>query len=81
LKVDDDDDDDYDESKCNVIIVINYAIKYYAMKALGNGSIAPLFLTTALDGGELLASRPCRFTFEDTFSGTLSGIEPLSPNQ
>jgi hypothetical protein len=28
----------------------------------GSGSIAPLFLTSALDGGEWSASCPCRFT-------------------
>jgi hypothetical protein len=76
-----DDDDDHDEGKCTVIIVINYVIKYYAMKALGSERIVPLYLTTALDGGELSASRPCCFIFEDTFSGTLSGIEPLSSSQ
>jgi hypothetical protein len=29
---------------------------------LGSGGIAPLFLTSALDGGELSASRPRRLT-------------------
>jgi hypothetical protein len=32
------------------------------MKAYGSGGIAPPFLTSALDGGEWLASRPGRFT-------------------
>jgi hypothetical protein len=54
-----------DDGKCNVIVVLNYVIKLYAMKALESESIAPPFLTSALDGGELSASRPYRFTFED----------------
>jgi hypothetical protein len=29
---------------------------------MGNGGIAPSFLTSALDGGEWLASRPGRFS-------------------
>jgi hypothetical protein len=29
---------------------------------MGNGGIAPLFFTSALDGGEWSASRPGRFT-------------------
>jgi hypothetical protein len=32
---------------------------------MGNGSIAPPFLTSALDGGEWSASRPCRFTHRE----------------
>jgi hypothetical protein len=32
------------------------------MKTWGSGGIAPPFLTSALDGGEWSASRPCRFT-------------------
>jgi hypothetical protein len=28
---------------------------------MGSGGIAPLFLTSTLDGVEWLASRPCRF--------------------
>jgi hypothetical protein len=35
------------------------------MKTLGNGGIAPPFLTSALDGVEWAASRPSRFTFEE----------------
>jgi hypothetical protein len=37
-------------------------VKHYAMKAWGSGGTAPFFLTSALDGGECSASRPCRFT-------------------
>jgi hypothetical protein len=32
------------------------------MKSCGSGGIAPTFFTSALDGGEWSASRPCRFT-------------------
>jgi hypothetical protein len=32
------------------------------MKTRGSGGIAPTFLTSALDGGEWSASRPCRFS-------------------
>jgi hypothetical protein len=32
------------------------------MKTWGSEGIAPPFLTSALDGGEWLASSPCRFT-------------------
>jgi hypothetical protein len=32
---------------------------------MGNGSIAPPFLTPALDGDEWSASKLCRFTFGD----------------
>jgi hypothetical protein len=32
------------------------------MKMWGHGDIAPPFLTSALDGGELSASRLCHFT-------------------
>jgi hypothetical protein len=32
---------------------------------LGSGGIAPSFLTSAVDGGELSASRPGRFTLCD----------------
>jgi hypothetical protein len=37
---------------------------------LGNGGIAPLTLTSALDGGEWSASRPGRFTPKERASGT-----------
>jgi hypothetical protein len=45
---------------------------YYAMKTYGEGggSIAPPFLTSALDGGEWLASRLRRFTLLERFHGT-----------
>jgi hypothetical protein len=36
----------------------------------GNRGIAPLFLTSALDGGERSASRPCRFIPEGRAPGT-----------
>jgi hypothetical protein len=36
----------------------------------GSGGIAPLFLTLALEGSDLSASRPCRFTHGDRASGT-----------
>jgi hypothetical protein len=36
--------------KGNFIPVLNYAIKHYAMRLMGNGGIAPPFLTLALDG-------------------------------
>jgi hypothetical protein len=35
-------------------------VKRYAMKTCGSGGTAPHFLNSALDGGEWLASRPCR---------------------
>jgi hypothetical protein len=37
---------------------------------LGSRGIAPSFLTSALDGSEWSASRPCRFTPEEEASGT-----------
>jgi hypothetical protein len=40
------------------------------MKTWGSGCIALPFLTSALDGGELSASRPGRFTFGERASGT-----------
>jgi hypothetical protein len=43
-----------------------------AMKMYGGGGIAPLFLTSTVDGGEWSASRPCRFTSEKRAPGTLS---------
>jgi hypothetical protein len=35
---------------------------HHAMETYGGGGIAPPFLTSALDGGEYLASRSGRFT-------------------
>jgi hypothetical protein len=35
-----------------------------------SGGIAPTFLTSALDGGEWSASRPCRFTPGEVAPGT-----------
>jgi hypothetical protein len=52
------------------------------MKAYGGtGGISPPFLTTALDGGELSASRPCRFTpssqsRSERCGDSLPGIKP-----
>jgi hypothetical protein len=40
------------------------------METWGNGGIAPPFFTSALDGGEWLASRVCRFTPEERAPGT-----------
>jgi hypothetical protein len=40
-------------------------VKHHAMKTYGV-CIAPLFLTFALDGSELLASRLCHFTHRET---------------
>jgi hypothetical protein len=37
-------------------------IKHIYENILGSSVIAPSFLTSALDGGELLASNSCRFT-------------------
>jgi hypothetical protein len=37
---------------------------------MGNGGRAPQFLTSALDGGEWSASRPCRFTPAETVPTT-----------
>jgi hypothetical protein len=37
---------------------------------MGSGGIAPLLLTSALDGGEWSASCPARFTPEDGAAGT-----------
>jgi hypothetical protein len=57
--------------KGKVILVLNYVMKYCAMKAYwGSGGTAPPFLTSALDGGERSASRLCRFTFGVTAPGT-----------
>jgi hypothetical protein len=36
----------------------------------GSGGVAPPFFTSALDGGELSASRPCRFTPRKRALGT-----------
>jgi hypothetical protein len=46
-------------------------IKYHAKKTFsGGGSIAPPFLTPALDGGECSAPRPCGLTPGETAPGT-----------
>jgi hypothetical protein len=48
-------------------------MKHYAIKAYGEGggeAIAPSFLTSALDGGEWSASRPCCFSPRDGVPGT-----------
>jgi hypothetical protein len=37
---------------------------------MGNGGIAPSFLTSELDGGEWSASSPCRFTAGESTPGT-----------
>jgi hypothetical protein len=42
------------------------------MKTSGTGGIAPPSLTSVLDGGEWLASRPDRFTRAERAPGTLS---------
>jgi hypothetical protein len=39
------------QGKGNIIPVLNYVIKHYAMKAWRNGGTAPPFLTLILDGG------------------------------
>jgi hypothetical protein len=44
--------------------IINYASCHEAVRK--NGDIAPPFLTSALDGGELSALYPCCFTPEET---------------
>jgi hypothetical protein len=44
-------------------------IKHHAMK-WGSGGTAPSFLTSAQDGGEWSASRPCHFTSRETAHGT-----------
>jgi hypothetical protein len=46
-----------------IIIKLPYALtEDHAMKAYwGSGGIDPRIMTSALDGGEWLASRPCRF--------------------
>jgi hypothetical protein len=49
-------------------------IKHNAMKINGgSGGISPPFLTSALDGGEWSASRPCRFTPGETTQYPLGG--------
>jgi hypothetical protein len=45
-------------------------ITHYAMMIWGSGGIAPPFLTQAVDGGELTASRPGRFTSPEIALGT-----------
>jgi hypothetical protein len=50
--------------KRKVIPVLNYIIKHYAIKAWGSGSIAPPFLTLALDGGSG-ADRPQKCITDD----------------
>jgi hypothetical protein len=53
-------------------------INHHAMKAYGSGGIAPPFLTSALDGGEWLASRPCPFTPQYILDRRLGGPESRS---
>jgi hypothetical protein len=48
--------------------IINYAPHHEDIRE--NGGIAPPFLTSVLDGGELSASCPCCFTPGETASGT-----------
>jgi hypothetical protein len=43
---------------------------HYDVKTYGSGSIAPSFLTSALDGDEWSASRPCRYSSEKRAPGT-----------
>jgi hypothetical protein len=50
------------------LCLINEALCYEHI--WGSGGIAPHFLTSALDGGELSASRPCRFTPREIALGT-----------
>jgi hypothetical protein len=45
-------------------------IKHHGMKTYGGGGVAPPFLTSALDGSEWSASRPCRFTPGERAPGT-----------
>jgi hypothetical protein len=57
------------------ILVFERSKTVHALDCVGtvigqSGGIAPLFLTSALDGGELSASLLCRFTSEETVPGT-----------
>jgi hypothetical protein len=45
-----------------------YVIKHHVMKTYRSGGTAPPFLTSAVDGGDLSASRPGRFTIEERAS-------------
>jgi hypothetical protein len=47
------------KSKGKVVLMLNYEL--YHEDVLGSGGIAPLFLTSALDGGQWSASRLGRF--------------------
>jgi hypothetical protein len=51
--------------------------------AWGSGSITPPFLTSGLDGGEWLDSRPCRFSPEERGPGTrwIGRNEPWSRSE
>jgi hypothetical protein len=52
----------YGKGKVKLIPVLNYMIKHCHEGMWGSGGIAPLFLTSAPDGGEWSASRPCGLT-------------------
>jgi hypothetical protein len=45
------------------------SIKNYVMKTYESGGTDPPFLFSALEGGEWLASRPCRYTPGDIATG------------
>jgi hypothetical protein len=52
------------------LCLINWALSHEYSYIRGSGGIAPSFLTSAVDGGKRLASRPCRFIPEEKPPGT-----------
>jgi hypothetical protein len=46
----------------------------------GSGGIAPLFFSSALDGGEWSASYPGRFTPGEKFPGNNGNVSPCLTN-
>jgi hypothetical protein len=58
--------EDKDTVICEVIVVLYYVTKHYALKAYGgSGGMVPQLLTSAADGGKRSASLPWRFTSAD----------------
>jgi hypothetical protein len=50
--------------------VLNYIIQHYATKPYGGVEVYLHYLTSALDGGEWPASRPCHFILAERATGT-----------
>jgi hypothetical protein len=59
-------------------VVLVLLSKHYAMKAYWkSGGIAHTLFTSALDGGEWSASRPCRFTPREEPLGTRADLDEV----